>query len=233
MTQAQLDALMALMQGGGPRQGAALDLPDYQAFTPQAFNDQYYTDLQNQWAGAVNTDVATAQQGTQNLIGLLTQNYQNAYTNPNNTYATAGQAPGMDQASMARMLQAQGVNPNVMAGEMAARAGADQAFGNVWRSGAATEDTAQRGRLGAAAMGGQDAVNRINAQGLAGRAGINMQRGQAKSAYDQVSSSGHGKTRRSVSRSPSRRRCRTGPRATRSVSSSRRTATRRCRRCSG
>jgi hypothetical protein len=184
-TQEQLDAMAALLAQGGPQRGAALDLPDYQAFQPRAFDNSTFQNLRGQLAGAVNTDVGTAQQGTQNLMNFLTSNYRNAYTNPNNTYATAGQAPGMDTMAMQRMLQAQGVDPSVMASMMGERAGADQAFGNLWRSGAANEDMAQQGRLGTAQLSGQDAINRIRALGLGGQTGINMQEGQAKSAYDQ------------------------------------------------
>lgn len=185
-TQEQLDWMAGLIRGGAPSTDfARLDLPDYQGYTPKPFDDSYFTGLQGNWNQAVNTDVGTAQQATGNLINFLTSNYKNAYTNPNNTYATAGQAPGMDIMAMQRLLQSQGVDPSVMAAAQGERLGADQAFGNLWRSSAANEDSMQTNRLGAAQMSGTDAENRIRALGLGGTAGINMQRGQAKSAYDQ------------------------------------------------
>jgi hypothetical protein len=184
-TQAQLNAMYDLLRTGKPSPYAQLDLPDYQPYKPKPFDDSYYTGLQGSWNQAVGMDVATAQQATQNLMSWLGSNYTNAFNNPNATYATAGQAPGMDRASMERFLQQQGANPNVNAENAQAQAIADAGFGNLWRTLAGNEDQNQTNRLGAAQMQGVDAVNRINALGLGGTTGINMQRGQAKSAYDQ------------------------------------------------
>ena len=183
MTQEMLDWLAQLLARGGPQaqQATAVDLPDFTGtFDPSVFNTK-----RTAWNQAVGTDTAAAQAATGKLMEFLTKNYSNAYTNPNNTYATAGQAPGMDQQAMARMLSSQGVDPSVMAAEAAARAGADQAFGNVWRSSAANEDVAQGNRLNTAQFSGQDAVNRLAQTGLAGTAGLNIGEATARSAYDQ------------------------------------------------
>jgi hypothetical protein len=181
--QAMLDWLAGLLGRGGPaaQQATTVDLPDFTGtFDPSVFN-QKRTALTE----AVGSDTATAQQATQRIIDYLGQNYQNAYTNPNNTYATAGQAPGMNQQAMGRLLAGQGVDPSVMAAEAAARAGADQAFGNVWRSSAANEDTAQRNRLNTATLSGEDARRRIAEMGQAGTAGLNIGEATARSAFDQ------------------------------------------------
>jgi hypothetical protein len=184
--QDQLNWMAELIKAGQPNGNfQRLDLPDYQPFAPKPFDDSYFSGLQGQWNQAVDTDVGTAQQGTQNLINWLGANFKNAYTNPNATYATAGQAPGMTAQSMGRFLQGQGVDPSINSGNVTQATSADDVFGGLWRNAAANEDTNQRNRLGAAQMSGTDAVNRIRALGLGGTAGINMQRGQAKSAYDQ------------------------------------------------
>ena len=185
-SQAQLDWMAQMMNAAAPSGDfAKLDLPDYQAYQPKAFDDSYYTGLEGNWNQAVQQDVGTANQATQNLLSFLGSNYQNAFNNPNAQYATAGQAPGMDQQAMARLMQSQGVNPNVNQANVQAQATADAGFGNLWKTLAGNEDMAQRNRLNSAQMSGTDAVNRLNALGLGGRAGINMQKGQAKSQYDQ------------------------------------------------
>ena len=184
--QDQLNWMAELIRSGQPSgDWQRLDLPDYQAYQPKAFDDSMYRAMQGQLDTAQQTDIGTANKATQDYLNWLGANYQNAYTNPNNTYATAGQAPGMDVMSMQRLLQAQGVDPSVMAAAQGERFGADQAFGNLWRSNAANEDIMQRNRIGAGQLTGMDAVNRINALAMGGRAGINQQQGAAKSAYDQ------------------------------------------------
>jgi hypothetical protein len=181
--QAMLDWLAGLLGRGGPQAqtATAVDLPEFTGtFDPSVFNQK-----RTAWNEAVGRDVGTAEQATQNILGFLGQNYKNAYTDPNNTYATAGQAPGMTQQAMAKMLSGQGVDPSVMAAEAASRAGADQAFGNLWRSSAANEDIGQRNRLNTATLSGQDAINRLRETGLAGTAGLNMGEATARSAFEQ------------------------------------------------
>ena len=183
LTQAQLDWIAQMLGAGRPGAQAAtnLDLPDFQG----QFDPSYFNTMRTGWNQALEQDRGTANQSTQNLINFLTTNYKNAFNNPNATYATAGQAPGMDQQAMARMLQGQGVDPSIMAAEAGARAGADQAFGNQWRSMAANEDMAQGNRLNNAQIANQDVMNRINAIGLQGTTGLNLGEAQARSQYDQ------------------------------------------------
>ena len=163
---------------------STLDLPDFQG----TFDPSQYAALRTGWSSALEQDRGTANQATQNLLSFLTSNYSNAFNNGNNTYATAGQAPGMSQGDMQTLMQGQGVDPSStpLAGEMAARAGADQAFANVWRSGAANEDTAQRNRLNNAQIQNQDVMARINAIGLQGNTGINITEARARSEYEQM-----------------------------------------------
>lgn len=187
MTQAQLDWAAQVLKGGGPQSITAntLDLPDYQGMNIAPFDPSMYQQALAALNQGQQTDLATANQATQNMLNFLNTNYTNAFNNPNQTYATAGQAPGYTQQAMQRMLQSQGADPNLGAGTYQQAAGADQAFGNLWRTLAANEDIAQRGRIGNANLYGAQANDAINAAASGGRLGVNLGQAQAQQAWAQ------------------------------------------------
>jgi len=187
LTQQQLDWAASVLAGGKPGDITAgtLDLPDYQGMAVRAFDP-------SQWQmalGALNqgaeSDLGTANTATQNMLQFLNTNYTNAFNNPSQTYATAGQAPGTTQQGMQRFLQSQGVNPDVAAGNYQQAQSADQGFGNLWRSLAGNEDIAQRSRLANAQQYGNQAVQGINAAASAGRLGLGLGQAQAQGAWQQ------------------------------------------------
>jgi len=184
-TQAQLDWAAQLMQGARPGALSAntLDLPDYQGMALRAFDPTMWNQARTALGEGYNQDIGTAQGATQNMLNFLNTNYTNAFNNPNATYATAGQAPGMDQAAMQRMMQAQGVNPALASQQMEGAAGADQAFGNLWRVLAGNEDLMQRNRQANAQQYGTQATDAITAAKRAGDLGLNLGQGQAQSAW--------------------------------------------------
>jgi hypothetical protein len=120
-----------------------------------------------------------------NLGNYLSQNYSNAFNNPNAQYATAGQAPGMDQAAMARLMQSQGGGAGLAGQQMEGAAGADQAFGNLWRVLAGNEDRQQQNRLNRVQTDRGTTNMALDAALLGGQTGIGLQRGQAQSAWNQ------------------------------------------------
>jgi hypothetical protein len=185
--QSQLDWLTQLLAGARPGQQVAtnLDLPDYAGMPVRAFDPSMYQQALAALGQGQQTDLGTASQATSDMLNFLNTNYSNAFNNPNLQYATAGQAPGTTQLGMQRLLQDQGVNPNVAAGNYREAQSADQAFGNLWRSQAANEDIAQRSRLGNAQQYGNQAVNAINAAAAGGRLGINLGQAGAQSQWQQ------------------------------------------------
>jgi hypothetical protein len=95
----------------------------------------------------------------------------------------------MDQQAMYRLLSSQGVNPSMNQGFQGAAQGAaaaDQGFGNLWRTLAANEDLAQRGRIANATQYGTQAQQAIQAAGRAGNLGIDLGQGQAQAAWQQA-----------------------------------------------
>ncbi len=185
--QAQLDWAAQLMNAARPGALTAtnLDLPDYAGMALRPFDPTMFNQARTAWQQGVEQDTGTANQATANMLAFLNSNYTNAFNNPNARYATAGQAPGMDQQAMARLLQGQGVNPNVAAPTQGEGVQADQAFGNVWRILAANEDLAQRNRLANAQQYGNQALAGITAAGRAGNLGIDLGQGQAQQAWQQ------------------------------------------------
>jgi hypothetical protein len=185
LSQSQLDWATQLMNGARPGQETAnaLDLPDYQGMPLAPFDPTMFNQARTAYQQGVTQDLGTANQATQDMLAFFNNNYTNAFNNPNATYATAGQAPGMDQQAMARLLQGQGVNPNVASQTQGEGVQADQAFGNLWRVLAGNEDIAQRNRLSNATQYGNQANAAITAAGRAGNLGIDLGQGQAQAAY--------------------------------------------------
>jgi hypothetical protein len=191
MSQAMLDWLAGLLRGGAPvaQTAGLLDLPDYAGMPMRAFDPTMFNQARTALGQGVQTDLGTAQTATQNMLDFLNTNYTNAFNNPNLQYATAGQAPGMDQQAMYRLLSSQGVNPSMNQGFQGAAQGAaaaDQGFGNLWRTLAANEDLAQRGRIANATQYGTQAQQAIQAAGRAGNLGIDLGQGQAQAAWQQA-----------------------------------------------
>lgn len=185
--QGRMDQIAALLGGGRPQAQTAstVDLPDYQAPTRAAFDPSMYQRLGGEWNQAVQQDLGTAQKAGDDLLSFLTSNYSNAYTNGNNTYAQAGQAPGQSIGQLQQLLQSQGVDPSILAAAYGERVGADQAFGNMWRSNAAASDTQHQGNLARAKTDQQNWLQGINAQGRAGTAQIGLAQGQAQNRYNE------------------------------------------------
>jgi hypothetical protein len=184
-SQSMLDWAAQLMQGVHPQALTAntLDLPDYQGMPVRPFDNSMYQQALTALGEGQATDTATANQATQNMLSFLNNNYVNAFNNPNQTYS---QAPvGMDQAAMARLLQSQGVDPNVMAQTANEGVQANAAFGNMWRALAGNEDIMQRSRLANAQQYGNQAIQAINAAAAGGRLGINLGQAQAQAAWQQ------------------------------------------------
>ena len=182
-----MDQIAALLGGGRPgaQTASTVDLPDYQAPTRAAFDPSMYQNLLGQWQGAVGQDRGTAQKAGDDLLAFLSANYSNAYTNGNNTYAQAGQAPGQSIGQLQQLLQGQGVDPSILAAAYGERIGADQAFGNMWRSNAAATDTQHQGNLARAKTDQQNWLQGIDAQGRAGTAQIGLAQGQAQNRYNE------------------------------------------------
>ena len=181
-SQDQLNWMAELMKAGAPGTDyARLDLPEFQG----QFDPTMYNNLRGALETGLQQSRDVGNQATGNLINFLNTNYTNAFNNPNNTYATAGQAPGMDAAAMARMLQGQGVAPTAVANQMQERMSQEAGLGSMWRALAANEDMQQRNRLTNANIMGTDVQNRINAAGLGLNTGIGMQEAQARSQYEQ------------------------------------------------
>jgi hypothetical protein len=188
MTQAMLDWLSGVLRGGAPTAQTAgtLDLPDYTGMAMRDFDPTMFNQARTALNQGVQTDLGTAQQATQNMLGFLNSNYSNAFNNPNNTYATAGQAPGMNQQAMGRLMSSYGVNPNATAPTQNQGVQADQAFGNLWRTLAGNEDIAQRGRIGNAQQYGTQAQQAIQAAGRAGGLGLDLGQTQAQAAWQKA-----------------------------------------------
>ena len=184
-----MDQLAALLRNARPGQSAAstIDLPDYQAPQRAAFNGQMYDQLGGQWESAYQQDAATQAKAGQDLINFLNATQTNPYTNGNNTYAQAGQAPGQSIGQLQQLLQSQGVDPSILAQAYGERVGADQAFGNMWRSNAAATDTRNQGNLARANTDIANWAQGLNADRRAGTAQIGLARGQAQNRYDEQS----------------------------------------------
>ena len=187
LTQAQLDWMIQLMNGARPGSITPnnLDLPDYQGMALRAFDPAMFNTARTAWQGGVTQDLGTVDRSTQDMLNFLGRNYTNAYNNPLQGFATMNQAPGMDQATMQRFLQAQGVNPNLAGGAQNEALQADQALRNVWALLGINEDRAQTNRLANAQQYGTQARDAITAQGRAGTLGIDLAQGQAQGAWQQ------------------------------------------------
>jgi hypothetical protein len=187
LQQGQLDWITNLLRGGAPDPMVAtrLDLPDYGGMAVRAFDPSMFRMAMTALQQGQQTDLGTARQSTSDMLNFLQTNYRNAFNNPNLQYAQAGQAPGMDQQAMNRMLQAQGVDPSVASATQMQGGEADRAFGNLWRTLGANEDIMQRSRVGNAQQYGNQAVNAINAAAAGGRLGINLNQAQAQAAWQQ------------------------------------------------
>jgi hypothetical protein len=179
MSQEQLDWIASMLGAGGPRQWtpATLDLPDYNA----TFDPTVYNELEAKLGTAVGQSRAAAGEAYGNLENYLNTNYRNAFAQG----APQGQAPGMDQASMARMLQSQGVGPEAVAGNAQGAAAGNAAFGNLWALLGANEDTAQRNRLNRVQTDRGTTSRALDAALLQGQTGIGLQRGQAQTAFNE------------------------------------------------
>jgi len=187
LTQQQLDWAASVLGGGAPQSQTAgtLDLPDYAGMAVRAFDPSQWQQALAALAQGQQTDLGTASTATQNMLNFLNTNYTNAFNNPNQTYATAGQAPGMTQLGMQRLLQGQGADPNLGAGAYQQAQTADEGFGNLWRTLAGSEDIAQRGRINNANLYGSQAADAINAAAAGGRLGLGLGQSQAQGAWQQ------------------------------------------------
>jgi hypothetical protein len=148
-------------------------------YTPKAFDASMYDTLRGRLGQAVAQDAGTANTAFDQLKSTLSSNYQNAFAQ-----LPQGGQSGMDQQAMQRFLQQQGVDPSVAGAAQGEQAGSNQAFANLWRSGAANEDSMQQGRLANADISRQDTLNRLRAEGLRGSTGIDMQQGAAQRDYN-------------------------------------------------
>lgn len=177
MDQAQFDWAVKLLGQGQPQDLAfnRLKLPKIRG----KFQDRQYDVLRRNFNRAVQQDTRSANRAYNQLGRNLRQDYRNAFTNPNATYGTMAQAPGTDQRAMARMMQSQGVAPEVAGAQLEGAGAADQAFGNLWKVLAANEDLAQRNRLQAVGQQRQTTNEALRAAALQGRTGIGMQRAAA------------------------------------------------------
>lgn len=186
MSQALLDWYSSLLKGGAPAPEAAtnVDLPDYAGMAVRAFDPTQFNQTREAWGQGVQGDLATSNQATQDMLGFLNRNYSNAYSNPN--YATNGQAPGMDQQAMSRLLSSQGVNPNVASQTQQQGVQADQAFSNLWKTLGAGEDRMQTNRLANAQQYGNQANQSIQAAGRAGQLGIDQAQSGAQAQWQKA-----------------------------------------------
>lgn len=188
MTQDQLNAVLAMLNGGRPQDealGAAYNPGSYNAPQITPFDPSMYDQLLGNFNTAVTNDRGTAQQAYGDLTNYLQTNNQNAYANPG-AYAQMGNAPGQTQQAMARMLQSQGQNANqLMQPARSDAQGADQAFGNLLSILSGNESQAQQNRLNQVQMD-QGYTNRaLDMAALQGQTGIGMQKGQAQQAWQQ------------------------------------------------
>lgn len=181
MDQAKFDWAVKLLSQGQPEDLAfnRLKLPKYRG----KFRGKQYDVLLNKFNRGVRQDTRTANRAYNQLGRNLRQDYRNAFTNPNATYGTVGQAPGMGQKAMARMMQGQGIDPSVAGAQLEGAGAADKAFGNLWNVLAANEDLAQRNRLQAVGQQRQTTNEALRAAALQGRTGIGMQRAGALDEY--------------------------------------------------
>lgn len=185
MSQAELDwAARLLSQRPQQQQFTAFVAPEYQSFTPQAFDNSMFVNARNSLKDAVAGDLATAQGATQNMANYLQANDKNPFAN----MAVGPGAGGMDQQALAGLLVGQGVNPGAnqgMQGAAQGQAAANQAFQNVISALSGNQQAAMQNRQIANQQYGQDAANQINAQNLGLGAGINVAEGNAQAQYKQ------------------------------------------------
>lgn len=185
LTQDQLNQMYALLGQHPPQETAnPLNLPEYQKYQGAAFDPSMWQQLQGNLDTAVASDRQAAQGAYGDLTTYLNQNYRNAFAGQPN-YASQGNAPGMDQQSMNRMLQAQGVDPNALGEQRNYAGGADAAFGNLLALLGANENQAQQNRLGNVQMDANTTNRAIDMAALQGKAGIGLQQGQAQQAWKQ------------------------------------------------
>jgi len=176
--QGQVDWLTQLLAKSRPNAqavGPALNLPDTK------FDPSMYNDLEKRFGQGVAQSRTAANTAYNNLQNYLTSNYKNAF---------AGGPPpatqvGMDQAAMGRMLQGQGVDPSLAAGNANAAAAANAGFGNIWGLLGANENSAQQNRLNRVQTDRGTTGMAIDAANLQGMTGIGLQRGQAQSEWQQ------------------------------------------------
>jgi hypothetical protein len=179
MSQEQLDWIAQLLSRGGPQQATAgvLDLPDITG----TFDPTMYNELEGKLGAAVGQSRGAADEAYTNLGNYLTSNFKNAYA----AGPPQAQAPGMDAASMQRMLQSQGVGPEAVAANQQGAAAGNAAFQNLWALGAANENTAQQNRLNRVQTDRGTTNRAIDAAQLQGQTGIGLQRGQAQTAFNE------------------------------------------------
>ena len=171
--------LASLLGAGEPEDLSftALDLPDYTGtFDPTVFNE-----LEGKLGTAVDQSRTAANTAYGNLENYLNTNYRNAFAGGVPAY----QQLGTDQAAMQRMLQAQGVNPNLATANAQGQAAGNSAFANIWALLGANEDTAQRNRLNRVQTDRGTTEQALQAALLGGQTGIGLQRGQAQAAFNQ------------------------------------------------
>ena len=179
-SQAQLDwmaQLLARAKPGDVQAGPALDLPDYQG----QFDPSIYNDLENRFGQAVGQSRTAADTAYSNLGNYLTSNYRNAFAQG----PPQQQAPGMDSAAMARMMQAQGANPALANQQTEGWAAGQGAVSSLWGLLGANEDTNQRNRLNRVQTDRGTTNMAIDAAQLQGLTGIGLQRSQAQAAWQQ------------------------------------------------
>jgi hypothetical protein len=186
LTQAQMDYIAQLLGAGRPQQEqfSQLNMPAYTGMPMRPFDASIYDFLQNKFGQAVNTDRSAIEGAYNNLDQYLNSNYKNAFA----AGPPPSQPQGMDQQAMARMMQAQGVNPNnnqQLNNVQQGAAGANAAFGNLWGLLGANEDTAQRQRLVRSQQDRGTSNQALNIAALQGETGIGLQRTQAQQAYQQ------------------------------------------------
>lgn len=181
VTQAQFDWATGLLGQGqpDPLTATTLDLPAYRS----KFHPEMYNQLMRRFNRGVRMDTRTANRAYNQLGRFTRNNFTNAYRNPRARAAMMNQAPGMNQAQMARMFQNQGVAPEVAGEQLEGASAADRAFQNLWGVLGANEQQAQRNRLNAIAQDRQTTANALRIAALQGRTGIGLQKAGAKDEW--------------------------------------------------
>lgn len=178
MDQASFDAAMRMITGSKPSQYnyTDLDLPEYNAPKFYDFNDSMYQDA----LGTIDAQIAAGRSsGNQTYSDAMYE--ESLRQNPFGQVSTL--TPNVRDA-MARMMNANGVNPDILAGVTGEGIQADRAFGNLQAMRAG--DYEQRAQSNQRALqGDQRRFNEgLDSESRLLSASVQMKLAQAKAQYE-------------------------------------------------